>query len=103
MTHALSGRFDARREAEMAVERLVQGHGIDRNTIVIEAAGEENTAGEDLAGADAKRGSDSEEPRSDGPLTGAVLVAVEVANDEQAAAIREAFTEFKAADVAANG
>jgi len=100
MTQTLSGQFETRREAEMAVERLVQGHGIERDAIVVAAAGEENTAGEDLAGADAKRGNDGEEPRSDGALTGAVLVAVEVADDGQAAAIREAFTEFKAADVA---
>jgi len=102
MTQALSGQFDTRREAEMAVERLVQGHGIDRGVIVITAAGERNTAGEDLAGADAKRGDDGEEPRSDGALTGAVLVAVEVADEAQAADIREALAEFKAADVAAD-
>ena len=33
MTQTITGLFDTRREAEMAVERLVQEHGLDRNRI----------------------------------------------------------------------
>lgn len=30
----LTGRFETRRDAEMAVERLVQEHGVDRGSIL---------------------------------------------------------------------
>ena len=41
----------------MAVERFVQGHGVDRDAIRIVPVSAENSAGVEVAGADAKRGS----------------------------------------------
>ncbi len=56
MANVISGTFDTRREAEMAVERFVQGHGVDRSAIRIVPVSAENSAGVEVAGADAKRG-----------------------------------------------
>lgn len=52
MSMTLTARFETRREAEMAVERLVQEQGVERSDIFISAEGDANTAGEEPAGAD---------------------------------------------------
>jgi hypothetical protein len=52
MASDLTGLFETRREAEMAVERLVQEHGVDRSLILIAPVGDANSAGEQRAGAD---------------------------------------------------
>lgn len=49
----VSGSFATRRDAEMAVERLVQEHGIDRDGIFIASAAAANSAGVRKEGADA--------------------------------------------------
>lgn len=101
MATTLTAKFDTRREAEMTVERLVQEHGLDRAKISIAAAGDENTAGEDVAGSDNEAGGPSPEQRDDAALNGQVMVSVELADDAAATAVREAFAEFDAEDVAA--
>ena len=52
----LKGTFATRREAEMAVERLVQEHEIDRKAIQIAPEGAANSAGDETAGSDAEAG-----------------------------------------------
>jgi hypothetical protein len=101
MATTLTANFDTRREAEMTVERLVQEHGLDRAKILIAAAGDENTAGEEVAGSDTQSAEPSPERRDDAALNGQVMVSVEVADDAAATAVREAFSEFDAEDVAA--
>ncbi len=101
MATTLTAKFDTRREAEMTVERLVQEHDLDRAKIAIAAAGDENTAGEDVAGSDNEAGEPSPEQRDDAALNGQVKVSVELADDATATAVREAFAEFDAEDVAA--
>lgn len=99
MGMTLHAAFETRREAEMTVERLVQEHGLDRTTIFVAAAGDENTAGEELAGSETNAGEPSPEDRDDSPLEGAVMVSVDIEDEAKAAKVREAFAEFEAADV----
>jgi hypothetical protein len=72
--HILSADFSTRREAEMAIERLVQTHGLDRATIRVRAEGLDNSAGVAPAGADVKRGDPApapaakDEPALNGPV-----------------------------------
>ena len=99
MGTTLNATFETRREAEMTVERLVQEHGLERTDIFITAAGDENTAGEEQAGSDGEAGEPSPEARDDSPLNGAVSVSVDIADEAKATKVREAFSEFEAADV----
>ncbi|MCP3735740.1 hypothetical protein M9979_12735 [Sphingomonas sp. RP10(2022)] len=99
MTASLTATFDTRREAEMAVERLVQQFDLDRDAIRIIAEGEDNSVGEDTAGADTEAGAPSPDDRSDAPLNGAIRVTVDLADDTAAAEVRDAFAEFDASDV----
>lgn len=99
MATTLKASFETRREAEMAIERLVQEHGIERTDIFVAAAGDENTAGEEQAGADEKAGEPGPAARDDAPLHGAVSVSVDIEDDAKASKVREAFAEFQAADV----
>lgn len=99
MAVMLSATFDTRREAEMTVERLVQQFDLDRAAIFVDTAGDENSAGEERAGSDTKAGEPSAEDRSDAPLNGAIVVTVEIADNEIAEQVRDAFGEFDAAGV----
>ncbi len=94
----LTAKFDTRREAEMTVERLVQQFEIDRAKIVIAADGDENTAGVAEDGSDNKAGEPSPEARDDAELNGKVVVTVDVADDDAASEVREAFNEFDASE-----
>ncbi len=62
MSTTLTGQFETRREAEMTVERLVQEYGVNRANILIAAAGDENSAGEEQ-GASSKSHPPLPEPR----------------------------------------
>lgn len=99
MGTTLIAQFNTRREAEMTIERLVQEHGIDRSDIVVAATGEDNTAGEEVAGSDTEAGEPSPEGRHDAALNGAIEVSVDLAEADQADIVRRAFAEFKAHDV----
>ena len=99
MSTTLEARFETRREAEMAIERLVQELGVERADIFVAASGDENTAGEAPAGADARAGAPSPEGRDDAALNGAITVSVDLQDDARAAAVRAAFAEFAALGV----
>ena len=93
---AISARFDTRREAEMAIERLVQTHGFDRATIEVVSAAAQNSVGIEVAGADAKRGETAPSQADDAALNGRVEVTT---SDSDHETIRAVFTEFNAADM----
>lgn len=93
MPVTLKGRFDTRREAEMAVERLVQEHQIDRKAVQIAPEGSANSAGEEAAGSDKPAGVPTSPARTDAALAGEIVVSVEVPAD-QADKVRAAFAEF---------
>lgn len=93
MPVTLKGKFDTRREAEMAVERLVQEHRIDRRAVQIAPEGSANSAGDETAGSDTPAGAPTVPGRSDAALAGEIVVSVEV-SDDQAGKVRSAFAEF---------
>ena len=91
MAIVLTATFETRREAEMTIERLVQEFDLDRTTITVTTEGDANSAGEEAAGAD----SDGDDPA----LNGALVVSVDVTDEETADRVRDAFGEFNAAGV----
>ena len=107
----ITGSFNTRREAEMAVEHLVQDYNIDRSSVHVRPAGEENTSGNVASGADAAerhRGSGApgdpigdkimpEDQRAEagGIGKGAILVSAEVDEDKLDRA-RASFEEYGA-------
>jgi hypothetical protein len=110
-TRTITGSFNTRREAEMAVEHLVQEYNLDRSRVDVRPAGEENTAGTVASGADAAerhRGSgapgdppgdvilpEGERAKAGGIGKGAILVSAEV--DESALdRARASFEEYGA-------
>lgn len=100
MGTTVTGSFETRREAEMAIERLVQEHGIERTDIFVAAEGDENTAGEDRAGADTSSAEPTPPDRDDAALNGRVTVSVDLEDDAAAEKVRAAFREFDASGVA---
>ena len=102
MSSTITAKFDTRREAEMAVEHLVQAHHIERTDIFITPEGPENSAGEEIAGSDTESDSPSPEERHDAALKGKVVVSVDVQDDGNVDEIRSAFAEFDGSDVAAS-
>ena len=99
MSTTITAGFETRREAEMAVERLVQEQGVERSDIFISAEGDENTAGEEQAGSDAAAGAPSPEGRGDAALNGRISVSVDIQDEARVAGVRAAFAEFQARDV----
>lgn len=94
MSQTVNARFSTRREAELAVEHLVQEYGIERTDIFIEVEGSSNSAGESLGGAENEAASPSVEARDDAALGGAILVSVDIDNDDQVADVKSALREY---------
>lgn len=69
--------FDTRRDAETAVEHLVQEHGIERADIFVRAPGAANTAGTRPAGADVESGHPGVARQGEPELAGPIEVSVE--------------------------
>ena len=90
MPRTITAEFAIRREAELAVERLVQEYGIDRKAVQVVAAGDDNTAGVVPSGADR----DPETGEPDASAThGRIRVSVAVDDaiaDRAEAALRQA-------------
>ena len=72
MSTTLTGTFDRRDQADMAVERLVQEIGIERTDIFVTASGPDNSAGNRIGGADSETFDQDE--RDDVPLAGGIMV-----------------------------
>ena len=77
MEKTITANFDTRREAETAVEHLVQEHGINRADIFVGAAGKSNTAGVRAAGADVESGHPGVEKTGKPELAGPIEVSVD--------------------------
>lgn len=92
MGDTVTGRFESRREAELAVEHLVQEHGVERTDIFIEPESNANSAGVVEAGADAESGHPGFDKNSEPALEGAIIVSVDV-NDDQVDVVRDVMTE----------
>ncbi|MGY4803430.1 hypothetical protein [Teichococcus aerofrigidensis] len=96
MPHTITGYFDTRRDAEIAVEHLVQDHGLDRNRVRAAAEGEDNTSGTVVSGADAADAAAGETP--EGVRKGRIMVTAEVGDDQLEMAL-SSFHQCGAADV----
>lgn len=99
MGTTISGIFDTRREAEMAIERLVQEHHVDRAAVMVTTATAENSAGIEVAGSDAKRGPASPpDDAEDAALNGRIAVSVHT-QDADPDLVLGVFAEFNASGV----
>ena len=78
MPSTLSAEFDTRRDAEMAVEHLVQEYGIDPKLIAVLATAQDNSAGTRASGSDVGHGDDKAGRTSEPALAGRLKVSVEV-------------------------
>ncbi|MCP9627343.1 hypothetical protein NML43_09620 [Rhodopseudomonas palustris] len=76
MQQKITGAFSTRRAAELAVERLVQEHGVDRKQVVVQARGQDNSAGTKPAGADRESGHPGEDKHGDPELNDVIEVSV---------------------------
>lgn len=81
MERTVIGSFSTRREAELAVEHLVQDHGIARTDVFVQAAGAANSAGTRIAGADAESGHPGVEKQGQPELAGEIEVSVDCHGD----------------------
>jgi hypothetical protein len=73
------GEFDTRRDAELAVEHVVQDCGVPRSDVFVQPAGGANTAGTRPAGADAKA---APTPEAHQKLEGSLEVSVDFHGDD---------------------
>jgi hypothetical protein len=94
MTTTIERTFDSRREAELAIERLVQEYDFERTDVFVSSAGDENSAGDTLSGGDTA--TDLEAERSDAPLSDPISVSVDVDDDARAAIVTRVFDEIAA-------
>ena len=78
MSKTITAEFKSRRDAEMAVEHIVQEHGLDRGAVSIGSATSENTAGTEAARADVEDGHVKTGTEGEPKLAGKVKVSVEV-------------------------
>lgn len=93
MPKTLSADFDTRRDAEMAVEHIVQEHGVDRNAVTILPVSDANSAGIRPSGSDMEDRYEKVEPAGEPALAGRLRVSVEVegAGEDK---VRESFATY---------
>ena len=77
MERTIVAQFESRRQAELAVERLVQEHGIPRTDVFLRARGEANSSGVKAAGADIESGHPGVEKHGSPVLAGMIEVSVD--------------------------
>ena len=74
MTTNITATFETRRAAELAIEHLVQEHGVARTDVSVDAEGAANSSGTERSGADDPR---TEKGAENQPkLAGAIRVSV---------------------------
>ncbi len=91
MTRRISAEFETRRQAELAVEHLVQEYRVDRSAIEVAPVGEANTAGTHPSGAD--RAATTGEPDASASH-GRIRVSASI-EDSQAAAAETALRQAR--------
>ena len=98
-THdGLAAIYNTREQATLAVEHLVQEHGVDRSAVFVEPVDGRNTAGLEISGGDAPSGDEGTRVRDDGALNGAIRVTV-AASDRELAPLRQALHDAGAVQV----
>ncbi|GEO98536.1 hypothetical protein [Methylobacterium haplocladii] len=100
MSKTITAAFTTRRDAEMAVEHLVQEHGLDRNAVRIETVSDANTAGTEPAGGDVEGGHEKTATEGSPALAGKIKVSADV--DEAAVdKVRSSFETYGGTGTAA--
>lgn len=94
-TTTIRATFQTRQAADLAVEHLVQQHGISRPDIFVQSASDRNTAGSAPSGGDA---SHDEGARDDAPLAGEIEVSADIASS-QAATVKRSLADAGALHV----
>lgn len=92
MERTIVASFATRREADLAVEHLVQQYGIERTDVFVRAPGAANSAGTKAAGADVESGHPGVEKSGKPELAGPVEVSVDCHGDKTAR-VEKAFRE----------
>ena len=91
MGDTIIGRFASRRDADLAVEKLVQEQGIERTDVFVQPAFAKNSVGEKADGADVESGHPGVATDAAPALAGPIDVSVDV-NDGTGDAVRLALT-----------
>ena len=98
----INATFETRREAELAVEHLVQEHGIDRDDVDVGAEGDQNSAGVEASGSDNE--TELEESTGDeAALNGRIALSVTVDSGETAESVHGVLEEYGGQEVTIEG
>lgn len=97
----ITATFSTRRQADLAVEQLVQEIEIDRSDIFITPEGDENSAGSEADGADEESGHPDVDAAGDPALAGGLSVSVDLSDEDKLAAVRTALEEHGGQDIVA--
>jgi len=92
MNTTIERTFDSRREAELAIERLVQEYGFERTDMFVSSSGDQNSAGNTASGGDTA--THLEPARNDAPLSELISVSVDVNDDARAVIVARVFDEI---------
>ncbi|QDL96928.1 hypothetical protein FLL57_06260 [Rhodopseudomonas palustris] len=84
MQSKITGQFSTRREAELAVERLVQEFGVERSAVSVQPRGAANSAGTRLAGADVESGHPGLEKHGEAELNDVIEVVIDCSHADAA-------------------
>jgi hypothetical protein len=99
MSKTITADFKSRRDAEMAVEHIVQEHDLDRKAVSIGPASSENTSGTEAARADVEDGHLKSDTDGEPALRGKVRVSVQV-DDANADKVMDSIETFHGEKVA---
>jgi hypothetical protein len=97
----ITASFSTRRQADLAIEQLVQELEIDRSDIFVTPEGDENSSGSEADGADEESGHPGVDPAGDPILAGGLIVSIDLADEEDLAAVRAVLEEHGGEDIAA--
>lgn len=84
--------FATREKADLAIERLVQEHGIERTDIFVTADGADNSSGEEISGGDASTVDEAE--RDDAALATPIKLSVDINDDAAVATVEAALNDL---------
>lgn len=96
----ITATFKTRRQADLALEHLVQDLGIDRTDVFLAAEGDSNSVGREPAGADVESGHPNTDPASDPALAGGITLSVDLADEARVQDVRAALEEVGGEDLA---
>lgn len=91
-TTTIRATFKTREAADLAIEHLVQQHGISRPDIFVQPVASENSAGSAPSGGDVGSNGDV---RTDAPLESEIEVSADIAADK-IAAVQRSFGDLDA-------